>query len=46
MGKDEIASFGLLVAGEAGFHERLIARFAVAYVEVTESPSAPCGVLC
>ena len=46
MGKDKIASFGLLVAGEAGFHERLIAGLAVACVEVTKSPSSRCGVLC
>jgi hypothetical protein len=46
MGEDKIASFGPLVAGEARFHERLIARFPVACVEVTESPAARCRVLC
>ncbi len=29
MGEDEVASFGLRMAGKAGFHKRLVARFAV-----------------
>ena len=41
-GEDKVASFGLLVAGKAGFHERLVGRFAV--VEVSESPAARRGV--
>src|SRR5438876_12097351 len=43
-GEDEVASLGLLVAGKAGLHERLVARFAVH--EVSESPAARRGVLC
>ena len=43
MGEDEIASFGLIVAGEAGIHQRLVARFAV--FEVSERPAARLGVL-
>ena len=41
--KDKVGRFGLLVAGEAGFHKRRVARFAV--LEVTEPPAAGCGVL-
>lgn len=43
MGKDKVARFGLLVAGEAALHKRRVARFAVC--EVTEPPTAGCGVL-
>jgi hypothetical protein len=43
MGEDKIASFGLIVAGEAGIHQRLVARFAV--FEVSERPAARLGVL-
>src|SRR5208282_1765465 len=43
MSKDKVAPFGLLVAGEAAFHKRRVARFAVR--EVTEPPAAGCGVL-
>jgi len=28
-GEDKVARFGLIVAGEAGFHERLVGRFAI-----------------
>jgi hypothetical protein len=35
-GEDKVARFDLIVAGEAGFHERLIARFAV-FLQLTES---------
>jgi hypothetical protein len=43
-GEDKVARFDLIVAGEAGFHERIVARrFAV--LEVTETPAARCGVL-
>ena len=42
-GEDKVARFDLIVAGEAGFHERLVARFAV--LEVSETPTARCGVL-
>src|SRR5215469_15872545 len=41
-GEDEVARFGLIVAGEAGFHKRLLAGFAV--FEVSESPAARRGV--
>ena len=42
-GEDEVARLGLIVAGEAGFHERLVGRrFAV--LEVSETPTASCGV--
>jgi hypothetical protein len=41
--KDKVGCFGLLMAGEAGFHESCIARFAVC--EVPEPPAAGCGVL-
>ena len=41
--KDKVARFGLLVAGEAAFHKRRVARFAV--LEVSEPPAAGCGVL-
>jgi hypothetical protein len=41
--EDEVAIFGSLVAGEAGFVQRLVARFAV--LEVGESPAASRGVL-
>jgi hypothetical protein len=41
-GEDEVARLGLIVAGEAGFHERLVGkRFAV--LEVSETPTASCG---
>jgi hypothetical protein len=42
--KDKVARFGLLVAGEAAFYKRRVARFAVC--EVSEPPAAGCGVLC
>src|SRR6266852_8137307 len=42
-GEDKVARFDLIVAGEAGFHERLVARFTV--LEVSEAPTARCGVL-
>jgi hypothetical protein len=42
-GEDEVARFDLIVAGEAGLHERLVARFAI--LEVSETPTARCGVL-
>src|SRR6516164_7865308 len=43
-GEDKVARFDLIVAGEAGFHERLVARrFTV--LEVSETPTARCGVL-
>jgi hypothetical protein len=42
-GEDKVARFDLIVAGEAGFHERLVARFAI--LEVSEAPTARCGVL-
>ena len=42
-GEDKVARFDLIVAGEAGFHERLVARFAV--LEVSETPTARCWVL-
>src|SRR6516165_1135878 len=42
-GEDKVARFDLIVAGKAGFHERLVARrFAV--LEVSETPTARCGV--
>jgi hypothetical protein len=41
-GEDKVARFNLIVAGEAGLHERLFARFAV--LEVSETPTARCGV--
>src|SRR6266849_5640872 len=41
--EDKVASFGLVVAGEAGIHKRLVARFAV--FEVSEPPAARRGVL-
>ena len=44
MSKDKVGRFGLLVAGEAAFHKRRVARFAV--LEVSEPPAAGCGVLC
>ena len=37
-GEDKVARFDLIVAGEAGFHERLVAGFAV--LEVSETPTA------
>ncbi len=44
-GEDEVAIFGLLVAGKAGFEQRRVARFvAVALVEMTEPPAARGGV--
>ena len=42
-GEDKVASFGLIVAGKAGTHKRLVARFAV--FEVSEPPTARHGVL-
>jgi hypothetical protein len=36
--KDKVGRFDLLVAGEAAFHKRRVARFAVR--EVTEPPAA------
>jgi hypothetical protein len=42
-GEDEVARFDLIVAGEAGLHERLVARFAIP--EVSETPTARFGVL-
>jgi hypothetical protein len=42
-GEDKVARFDLIVAGEAGFHERLVARFTI--LEVSETPTARCGVL-
>ena len=42
-GEDKVARFDLIVAGEAGFHERLVAGFAV--LEVSKTPTACCGVL-
>src|SRR5262249_41061430 len=42
-GEDKVARFDLIVAGEAGFHERFVARFAV--LEVSKTPTARCGVL-
>jgi len=44
MSEDKVAIFGRFVAGEAGFVQRLVARFAV--LKVTEPPSARRGVLC
>src|SRR5579863_2251844 len=41
--KDKVGRFGLLVTGEAGFHESRVGRFAV--LEVTEPPASGCGVL-
>ena len=41
--KDKVGGFGLLVAGEAGFHESRVAMFAIG--EVTESPASSGGVL-
>src|SRR5262252_4619864 len=41
--EDKVARFDLIVAGKAGFHERLVARFAV--LEVSGTPTARCGVL-
>ncbi len=43
MGEDKVASFSLIVAGEAGIHECLFAGFAV--FEVSEPPAACPGVL-
>jgi hypothetical protein len=43
MSKDIVGRFGLLVAGEAAFHKRRVAMFAVC--EVTEPPAAGCSVL-
>ena len=41
-GEDKVASFGGLVAGEAGFVHRLVARFAVR--KISKSPAARRGV--
>jgi hypothetical protein len=41
-GEDKVARFDLIVAGEAGFHEHLVARrFAI--LEVSETPTARRG---
>ena len=42
LGEDKVPSFDRLVAGEAGFKQRLIRRFAV--FELSESPAARRGV--
>jgi hypothetical protein len=42
MGEDKVASYDMLVAGEAGFVHRLVGRFAV--FELTEPPAACRGV--
>src|SRR5262245_52866699 len=42
-GEDKVTRFDLIVAGKAGFHEGLVARFAV--LEVSETPTARRGVL-
>src|SRR6516225_4663012 len=42
-GEDKVARFGLIVAGEAGFHESSVGSFAV--LEVSETPTASRGVL-
>ena len=44
MGEDKVASFGLRVAGKAGFEQGLVARFAV-IVEMSKPPAARRGVL-
>jgi hypothetical protein len=41
MRKNEVAIFGRLVAREAGFVQRFVARFAV--LEIAESPAAGRG---
>jgi hypothetical protein len=41
-GEDKVARFGLIVAGEAGLHERLVVRW-FAVLEVSETPTARCG---
>jgi hypothetical protein len=41
-GEYKVARFDLIVAGEASFHERLVARFVI--LEVSETPTARCGV--
>ncbi len=43
MREDEVTSLDLIVAGEAGFHERLVAGLAV--FEVSEPPAARRGIL-
>jgi hypothetical protein len=45
-GEDKVARFDLIVAGEAGFHERLVARFSV--LESERNPNRPlrCTFLC
>ena len=45
VGEDQIAAFCLCMAGKACLHERGVAGFAIARVEVPESPAASCGVL-
>jgi len=42
-GENKVASFGLIVAGEAGIHQGLVAGFAV--FEMSESPAACRGIL-
>jgi hypothetical protein len=42
-GEDKVARFNLIVAGKAGFHERLVGRLAV--LKVSETPTTRCGVL-
>ena len=43
MSKDKVGRLGLLMAREAAFHKRRIARFAVG--EVPESSASGCGIL-
>ncbi len=43
-GEDKVASFGRLVAGEAGFVHRLVGRFAI-FIKLSETPAARRGVL-
>jgi len=45
MGEDQVARFGLLVAGKAGLHKRLVARLAIGG-KVPEPPAAGRSVLC
>jgi hypothetical protein len=44
IGEDKVASFGWLVAGEAGFMLRLVGRFAV-LIKLSEPPATCGGVL-
>ena len=43
MSEDKVVVFGRYVAVEAGFHQRLVAWFAVG--KVAKTPAARCGVL-